>query len=192
MDVDITIADQNSIYLYPMERCILIKDYSNISAEFCGHSIYDIIEWHLIERYVPKFSKNYDDYEYPLSWCTNWDISEWGIIFVQIGNLPIAGAIVAVHTDGLDMSEERDDLAVLLDIRVLPEYRRKGIGSQLFRFVEEWSKRRGLTELKIETQNNNVAAVKFYRKMGCIISEINRNVYLKIPEEIQLIFRKQI
>jgi hypothetical protein len=43
-----------------------------------------------------------------------------------------------------------------------------------------------------ETQNINVAACRFYAKQGCTLSAINRFAYRDCPEEVQLIWRKEL
>jgi len=42
--------------------------------------------------------------------------------------------------------------------------------------------------LKVETQNINVPACRFYEKQGCHLSSINRNAYKAFPEEVELIW----
>ena len=67
------------------------------------------------------------------------------------------------------MLEGRSDLAALWDIRIQPDYRRRGIGSRLFRRAGEWGAgAKGSRQLKIETQNINVAACKFYARPGLL------------------------
>jgi len=75
------------------------------------------------------------------------------------------------------MLEGWDDLAVLWDIRVSPAYRRRGIGRALFAEAVRWSRKQGMTTLKIETQNNNVPACKFYAGQGATLGSINRFAY---------------
>jgi GNAT superfamily N-acetyltransferase len=49
---------------------------------------------------------------------------------------------------------------------VRPEVRSSGVGSALFRAAEDWSRRRGCRTLKVETQNINLPACRFYVHMG--------------------------
>jgi GNAT superfamily N-acetyltransferase len=60
----------------------------------------------------------------------------------------------------------RSDLAVLWDIRVQPERRGRGVGKALFYASVDWACRRGCRQLKVETQNVNVAACRFYASQG--------------------------
>jgi ribosomal protein S18 acetylase RimI-like enzyme len=73
---------------------------------------------------------------------------------------------------------------------VAPEYRGQGIGRALFGAAENWAKGRGCRQLKVETQNINVPACRFYASQGCILREANRLAYPKLPDEIQLIWCK--
>jgi ribosomal protein S18 acetylase RimI-like enzyme len=88
------------------------------------------------------------------------------------------------------MLEGRDNLAVLWDIRVAPEARGQGVGSALFRSAEEWAKARGCRQLKVETQNINVAACRFYARQGCVLIRVDRHAYPELPEETQLLWYK--
>jgi hypothetical protein len=46
--------------------------------------------------------------------------------------------------------------------------------------------------LKIETQNVNAAACRFYRKMGCTLGAIDRFAYDELPGEVQLLWQKEL
>ena len=67
------------------------------------------------------------------------------------------------------MLEGRRDLAVLWDIRVSPETRRKGVGSALFEMAEAWARLHELWQLMTETQNINVGA-QLYRTAGMSVA----------------------
>lgn len=88
------------------------------------------------------------------------------------------------------MIEERHDIVCLWDIRVLPNQRGRGIGRQLFRAMEEWAKERRCTLLKIETQDINVPACKFYENLGCELRVVDESVYPVELNEIQLLWYK--
>jgi GNAT superfamily N-acetyltransferase len=104
----------------------------------------------------------------------------------------VGGAVVAFRTAGLCMLDERDDVAVLWDIRVAPGQRGAGVGSALFRAAEDWAITRGCNCLKIETQNVNAAACRFYSKMGCTLGAIDRFAYPELPGEVQLLWQKEL
>jgi len=90
------------------------------------------------------------------------------------------------------MLEGSTNLAVLWDIRVHPEYRRKGIGSLLFPRIVSWAIARQCTVLKIETQNINVPACKYYARMGCQLRAIHPDAYPDLPEEVQFLWYRRL
>ncbi len=90
------------------------------------------------------------------------------------------------------MLEGHDDLAVLWDIRVHPQMRGRGIGSALLQAVERWTLARGGASLKVETQNINVPACRFYARNGFALRNVNANAYPSFPEEIQLLWYKEL
>ena len=77
------------------------------------------------------------------------------------------GPMVVYKSPQLDFLEGRDDIAALWDIRVAPEWRGQGVGSLLFEHVVRYARKIGCVELKIETQDVNVGAGRFYAKQGC-------------------------
>jgi GNAT superfamily N-acetyltransferase len=127
----------------------------------------------------------------PEHWSERFDTSRWAFFLASEGGRAVGGATVAVDTPGLFMLAGRQDLAVLWDIRVLPELRRAGIGAELFRHAAGWSAGRACTNLKIETQNVNVPACRFYAKLGCRLGEIDRYAYAGDPSvahEVMLVW----
>ena len=128
----------------------------------------------------------------PQCWPGRFDVSNWGLIGARRDGASAGGAVIATRTPGLDMLGRRDDIAVLWDIRVSPRERGRGIGSALFRAAGEWAGARGCRWLKIETQNVNVPACRFYQKMGCTLSAIDRFAYPDQPAEVRLLWWKAL
>jgi GNAT superfamily N-acetyltransferase len=139
-----------------------------------------------------QYSKNYDALEGPLSWYKRFDTSKWLMLGAYVDNRRVGGAVVAFNTPGIIMLEGRRDLAVLWDVRVSPDYQRRGVGTALFREAETRARERGCRHLKIETQNINVPACRFYLSQGCVLGGINRFAYPEFPEEIQLLWYKDL
>lgn len=148
----------------------------------------------LTERAVDApYVKDYDEHgEGPARLASRFDVSRWGLIVARSGGELVGGAVIAVDTPGVDMLEGRDDLAVLWDIRVAPEVRGRGVGAALFRAVETWAAARGCRRLKIETQNVNAAACRFYARQGCTLGAIDRLAYPALPGEIQMLWYKDL
>lgn len=142
------------------------------------------------ERVAQPYIKDYDadDNEGPTRWGRQWDLSNWGILSAFDGPTRVGGAAIAWKTSGVNMLEGRDDLAVLWDIRVAPEYRGYGIGRALFQKSVAWARERGCVTLKIETQNINVRACKFYAANGCVLGAISTRAYPEYPDETQLLW----
>lgn len=145
------------------------------------------------QKVSPSYVKDYDaDHdEGPTRWPKRFDISNWGIFLASNEHRFLGGAVVAYNTPEVHMLDGRDDLAVLWDIRVHPDLRRCGIGTTLFRHAVAWSRKRGCREFKVETQNVNVPACRFYVKQGCRLGAINRYGYFtdpKIRHEVLLLW----
>ena len=134
----------------------------------------------LYEVPVKPYIKDYDaGGELPTDWPKRYDVTKWGFFLAKMVGEPVGAAAVAFDTTGVFMLEARRDLAVLWDIRVLPEAR--GAGILLFNHAAGWSKRRGCSQMKIETQNVNVPACRFYQRMGARLGEIHRHGYAATP-----------
>ena len=145
-------------------------------------------------RLAVPYVKDYDAYEgeSPTQWAERFDVSNWGLLGAHSDGARVGGAVVAFDTEGVRMLEGRRDLAVLWDIRVAPGSRGRGVGSALFRAAEAWAAERGCRQLKIETQNINVPACRFYARQGCVLGAINRFAYRELPDEAQLLWYKTL
>lgn len=144
------------------------------------------------EKFEKPFVKDYDKYEKPSVWTERFDLSNWGILSAFESGKRIGGAAIAWKTPELLMLEERDDLACLWDLRVAPEYRGKKIGQYLFEYATNWAKAKNCRLFKVETQNINVPACRFYARQGCELGAINRFVYPELMNEVQLIWYRKI
>lgn len=121
-----------------------------------------------------------------------FDTRHWSILAALDGERRVAGAVVARDTPGLDLLEGRSDLCSLLDIRVHPDARGRGVGRSLFVAACDWAARHGCTELKVETQDVNVGACRFYAAMGCRLATINVGAYRPKLDEAQLFWRRRV
>ena len=167
---------------------VQLAEYGRIPSRFLVHSILEVDlvgdglggmilrEVQVEQPYV----KDYDAYgELPTDWPLKFDVRKWGLFLAMDGREPVGAAAVAVDTTGVFMLEGRNDLAVLWDIRVHPKAR--GVGISLFRYAAKWSRKQGCNQMKIETQNVNVPACRFYHKMGACLGEIRRFGYAAVP-----------
>lgn len=168
----------------------LMNKYTQIPITFVVKSKFEFSGKSRSERQVDPFIKNYDSLESPLSWLDKWDMKNWRAFTIVERSL-IAGALVVWNSPAINMLEGRGDLVVLWDLRVSPDYRSQGLGRQLIEEIEVWGKRKNCTELKVETQNINVPACKFYERMGFKVRKVNDNAYERL-DEIQLLYFKQL
>lgn len=127
------------------------------------------------------YIKDYDALESPFKWKEQFDLSQWGLFIGCDDETPVAGAAVALNAADVNLLEGRKDLAVLWDIRVHPDWRGKGLGRIILRHAADWASRHGCLSMKIETQNVNVPACKFYQAMGCDLGMIHRQGYVAVP-----------
>ena len=147
-----------------------------------------------IEPVHPPVLKDYDAEpgNGPATWATRFDLTEWGAFAARDGDARVGGAIAVHGTTQVDLLEGRSDLALLWDLRVAPAWRGRGIGARLFRTVEAWALARGAAWLKVETQNVNVPACRFYAAQGCVLGAVHRFAYPALPDEVQLLWYKRL
>lgn len=141
------------------------------------------------ETVVP-YIKDYDlfESERPSVWPARFDLSNWGIFSAFHGDRRVGGAAVAWQSPQVEMLEGRDDLACLWDLRVAPEFRNQGVGHRLFTQAVEWARQRNCRQLKVETQNINVPACRFYARQGCKLGAVNNYAYRAELDEVQLLW----
>lgn len=136
--------------------------------------------------------KDYSADEDPTSWPKQFDVARWGLLSAWDGATRVGGVVIAFDTPGVNMLEGRRDLAVLWDVRIESSHRRRGTGALLFHAAEEWARSRGCVRLDVETQNVNVPACRFYARMGCELREIDRFAYPDLPDEVRLLWSRQL
>jgi GNAT superfamily N-acetyltransferase len=138
--------------------------------------------------------KDYDSIqdEGPASWRSRFDPSNCTIFAAHSRGRRVGGAVVVFRSPGVEMLEGRDDLAVLWDIRVAPDVRGSGVGTALLRAAESWAASNGAASMKVETQNINVPACRFYLRHGYVLRAANLFAYPELPDETQLLWYKDL
>jgi len=183
------------------ETVAALPEYSRVPIAFWVKSRFrvDLIRGGLggltlVEELVTPYVKDYDALagEGPLRWASRWNISHWGVLCAFDGKERVGGAAIAWQTDGLDMLNGRDDLAVLWDLRVHPAHRGKGVATGLFARALAWARERQCRQLVVETQNINVPACRFYARQGCELGAINRYAYGDAVDEAQLLWYRNV
>ncbi|GKX66485.1 GNAT family N-acetyltransferase [Inconstantimicrobium mannanitabidum] len=144
----------------------------------------------LKETPCKEYLKDMGKDEKATDYAKNFDITNWAFFMAFNNNKPIGAATVVSRTVDIHMLDNRDDMSVLWDIRVDDAYKQLGVGTRLFNMAVDWSKLNGFKQMKIECQNNNVPAFKFYTKHGATLGKIDEYAYYHDEEEkdeVQLI-----
>ena len=189
MGFEITVENFETLHSYGDVSIAFLVD-SIFEITLSNPNIFDLNECRLLHPY----KKDYDAIpgNSPSNWHGCFDLTNWGFIVARENGKRVGGAAIAYKTDNVNLLEGRSDLALLWDLRVSPAHRGKGLGLKIFRAVEAWSIAHHCTELKVETQNTNVSACKFYQRQGCDLRAIDRFAYPDFPEEIQMLWYKKL
>ena len=136
------------------------------------------------------YRKDYDAHSgfAPRDWPSRFDLGEWLLLVARDGERAIGAAAVAPRAVMIDMDIPGDS-SVLWDLRVAPEARRSGVATALFRRAAGRARERGAAWLVAETQDINVAACRFYARMGMRLTAFDPGVYPGLPDEARMIWR---
>jgi GNAT superfamily N-acetyltransferase len=179
-----------------------LREHARISIAFQVNRVLEVaVEQNglggfaLVERPVAApYLKDYDALpdNSPEYWAQRLNVANWCLLTASSDGRPVGGAVLAFDTAGVHILEGRRDLTALWDLRVTPESRRSNVGSILFAAAEDWAKSHGCRQLKVETQNINLAACEFYASRGCRLGAIHRFAYPDLPHEVQLLWYKDL
>jgi ribosomal protein S18 acetylase RimI-like enzyme len=103
----------------------------------------------------------------------------------------MGGAIVGVACISVATWNRR---AVVEDLAVHPDRRGRGVGRALIEALEERARVGGARCLWLETQNINVPAIGFYRRLGFRFCGLDENLYDPVvhPGEVALFFERDV
>jgi ribosomal protein S18 acetylase RimI-like enzyme len=165
-----------------------LREHAGIPSVFETWSVYDVCAPSASPRLVERalsvpLRKNYDQFEDPVTWSRALGTTESVLIAAFSKGQCVGGIIAAVAVPGLVEWSKEPGVSVLWDLRVAPAFR--------LRAAEAWAWRCSNRQLDVETQNTNVVASQFYMHNGFVLREARRGAYAQLPEEVQLIWRKQ-
>jgi ribosomal protein S18 acetylase RimI-like enzyme len=100
-------------------------------------------------------------------------------IFLAAHDGRIAGIARCVDSKGSPLLMP-DRYCYVTSVYVRPEHRRQGILSALVREIEDWSKQRGLPEMRLHNSTLNAATRSAWDQLGF---EINEEVRLKVLDK---------
>jgi len=142
----------------------------------------------------PPYWKDYDSYPggRPSAWPGQLDLSRWTILAAYDRARRVGGAVVIVDDPQIDLLRDCPACALLWDVRVAPDARRQGVGSALLEAAEERARERGARSLRVETQDVNVPACRFYHAQGFRLERATPRAYATLPNEVQLLWHKPL
>lgn len=138
--------------------------------------------------------KDYDaePYESPAQLAQRFDLQNWGLLSIWVDGARVGGSVLACRTPGVSMLEGRDDLALVWDLRIAPERRGAGLGRSLWQASEAWARQHDCKTIKVETQDVNVVACRFYESLGCTLRAIDPHAYPASFDEVQFLWYKEL
>ncbi|WP_088292098.1 streptothricin N-acetyltransferase SatA [Bacillus mycoides] len=126
---------------------------------------------------IPSYEKSYleDQYEDEELAYNEYMNNPDQVIYIALLHNQTVGVMV--------LKKNWNRYAYIEDIKVEKECRGLGIGRKLIEQAKQWAKDGEMPGIMIETQNNNVAACKFYEKCGFVIGGFDFLVYKGINEK---------
>jgi Acetyltransferases len=140
------------------------------------------------------YRKDYDvaPGNHPTEWPNEFDVARWIFFAAHQDEERVGGAVLIRDDPAIDLLSDCPACGLLWDIRVAPTMRARGVGSALIGAVQRAAVDRGLHALRVETQQVNVPACRFYERHGFRLERTTANVYEDFPGEIQLVWRKAL
>ncbi|WP_263383592.1 GNAT family N-acetyltransferase [Granulicella arctica] len=137
------------------------------------------------------FIKDYDAIpgHRPIDWPQRFNLSGWRFAAAFLEDVRVGGATVALQGCEIEEIANWQD-AVLWDLRVHPEYRRRGAGRGLLRWAENVALSAKRARLLVETQDINTAACEFYCANGYPCLLIDPLAYPELPNEARIFWAK--
>lgn len=124
-----------------------------------------------------------DEIEQGLPW--SWTESRVaGAIRNADTNVAVAGERGAL--EGFGIMAYREDVAHLLLFSVRPGHRRRGLGTELLRWLEAVAIDAGVQRVTIECRRDNVPARNFYAEFGYHELAITKGYYRGVEDAIRL------
>jgi GNAT superfamily N-acetyltransferase len=145
-------------------------------------------------RVSTPYPKDYDAHpgNRPTDWPNRFDLSAWTMLAASENGQRVGGAVVIYGDPQIDLLRDYPACALLWDLRVAPERRAQGVGSALLHAVEDVARDRGARSIRVETQQINVPACRFYARHGFRLERVVPGAYHDLPHELQLLWRKTL
>lgn len=126
----------------------------------------------------------------PLSWQSRFQLHHWMLLAAYAEGRRVGGAAVVVDPVEVEALGGRASFALLWDLRVAPDWRRRGVGRALLAEAEAAARSRDCVAIEVETQDVNVAACRLYAMSGYTLRHVEAAAYDEVPGESKLIWVK--
>ena len=147
-------------------------------------------------RSIPcsPYLKDYDllPWQRPSKLVARYEMSAWGIFACFLEGQRVGGVIAAPADSLYRLIEDQPLSATIVDLRVAPNVRRKGVGSALIAAAISYATQVGCKEILVETQDTNLDACQFYASKGFEVKLIDRTAYDAELNESQIIWELSI
>ena len=129
-----------------------------------------------VEQVTEAYTKSYLDYDIDYTpYIEGKDHAAYLAYFGQ----DLAGHIV--------IRKNWNRFCYIEDIRVEAKYRGMGVGKKLMDTAIAWAKQGDMPGMMVETQDNNIPAVRFYERCGFQLGGFDRNLYKGVnPKSIEV------
>lgn len=133
--------------------------------------------------FIKDFILDYPNYNRWLKKCKKELEKGSKLGFYAVERNKIIGSVI------FQMHKQEPSVLEIKNFRIIPEYRRKNVGSRLYRAVEEHAKINGFSRIQIDTHAENNEMIKFLEKHGF---EIKSKEPIYSPNQIEVILSKKI
>lgn len=176
-----------------------VAAYCSVSPAFEATTSFDVVQavkgFALVPYHIDRpFVKDYDAIASngPGSWQSRFPIDDWCFLSARESGSWIGAAALVPDSSLVLATDEGRDAGVVWDLRVASAHRGKGVGRSLFSAAKDWARAQGKRRIVVETQNTNVSACRFYLAMGCELIEVERSAYPDFPDEVRLVFSRDL
>ena len=181
------------------ERADMLAEYASIPIAFDIREVVDISSLVLQSRSLPTRAvaprlKDYDalpDSD-PASWRRRHRVDDWVFLAARSEGTVIAGAVLITEPREVVALGGRAHNALLWDLRVTPEWRRRGVGHALLAAAEDAAREAGARALDVETQDTNVPACRLYASCGFSLIDVQPHGYAFPTDEAKLLWTKAL
>jgi ribosomal protein S18 acetylase RimI-like enzyme len=126
----------------------------------------------------------------PVSWTARHTADRWIILVAYVQKQSVGGAVLVTDPQDVTRLGGRAPSALLWDVRVHPDWRRRGIGRVLLDAADDAARAAGCAGIHVETQDINVAACRLYAASGYTLQDIIPNAYADANGETKLMWGK--